>query len=546
MNVVRMTSKPSQTAPPNRPHKGPQQPAAGARGFVLIVVLVTVVLLSISAYTFSLLMLYEQKATKLMGRQLQSRYLVESGVDFLRLYLSVDEATLYEIGGVWDNADQFTNQIVSVNPLRPTEIGRFSIIASNLDDEGNPVSFRAGITDESSRLNLNTLTNADTWLPDSGDGNGGGGRQLLMALPQMTEDVADAILDWLDEDSDPRDYGVEDYSSQSPPYACKNGPMDSIEELLLVRGVTPQLLFGLDANHNGIVDLDEQYAADGTTSYEPEMQLGWANYLTLFSKESNLNGEGLQRIYLNSDDLEQLYDELRSSFSEEWSNFIIAYRVNGPADGSVETSADQPNYLEADPTQQASFTFSQILDLVDAQTTLEFTDEEGETQTALLQSPVNSGNLAQTLPLLMENLTTVDSDNIPGRINIMQAPRAILAGIPGMTDDILQGILDYREFELNDPGLTDLNKKYETWIMLPPTPLVDLETMKTMMPFICCGGDVYRAEIVGYFDDNVATSRAEVILDTTEPLPRILFWRDKSHLQRGYSVESLGTDLNTQ
>ncbi|MDG1809638.1 MAG: type II secretion system protein GspK [Pirellulaceae bacterium] len=546
MNVVRMTSKPNQTASPNRPRKGPLQPAAGARGFVLIVVLVTVVLLSISAYTFSLLMLYEQKATKLMGRQLQSRYLVESGVDFLRLYLSVDEATLYEIGGVWDNADQFTNQIVSVNPLRPTEIGRFSIIASNLDDEGNPVSFRAGITDESSRLNLNTLTNADTWLPDSGDGNGGGGRQLLMALPQMTEDVADAILDWLDEDSDPRDYGVEDYSSQSPPYACKNGPMDSIEELLLVRGVTPQLLFGLDANHNGIVDLDEQYAADGTTSYEPEMQLGWANYLTLFSKESNLNGEGLQRIYLNSDDLEQLYDELRSSFSEEWSNFIIAYRVNGPADGSVETSADQPNYLEADPTQQASFTFSQILDLVDAQTTLEFTDEEGETQTALLQSPVNSGNLAQTLPLLMENLTTVDSDNIPGRINIMQAPRAILAGIPGMTDDILQGILDYREFELNDPGLTDLNKKYETWIMLPPTPLVDLETMKTMMPFICCGGDVYRAEIVGYFDDNVATSRAEVILDTTEPLPRILFWRDKSHLQRGYSVESLGTDLNTQ
>ena len=546
MNVVRMTSKPSQTASPNRPRKGPQQPAAGARGFVLIVVLVTVVLLSISAYTFSLLMLYEQKATKLMGRQLQSRYLVESGVDFLRLYLSVDEATLYEIGGVWDNADQFTNQIVSVNPLRPTEIGRFSIIASNLDDEGNPVSFRAGITDESSRLNLNTLTNADTWLPDSGDGNGGGGRQLLMALPQMTEDVADAILDWLDEDSDPRDYGVEDYSSQSPPYACKNGPMDSIEELLLVRGVTPQLLFGLDANHNGIVDLDEQYAADGTTSYEPEMQLGWANYLTLFSKESNLNGEGLQRIYLNSDDLEQLYDELRSSFSEEWSNFIIAYRVNGPADGSVETSADQPNYLEADPTQQASFTFSQILDLVDAQTTLEFTDEEGETQTALLQSPVNSGNLAQTLPLLMENLTTVDSDNIPGRINIMQAPRAILAGIPGMTDDILQGILDYREFELNDPGLTDLNKKYETWIMLPPTTLVDLATMKTMMPFICCGGDVYRAEIVGYFDDNVATSRAEVILDTTEPLPRILFWRDKSHLQRGYSVDSLGTDLNTQ
>ena len=516
-----------------------------AQGFVLIVVLVTIALLSISAYTFSLLMLQEQKATKLMGRQLQSRYLVESGVDYLRLYLTSDEATLQELGGIWDNANQFTNQIVSVNPIRNTEIGRFSIIASNLDDEGNPTSFRAGITDESSRLNLNTLVNADNWLPDTGDGNGGGGRQLLMALPQMTEDIADSILDWLDEDSEPRDYGTEDYSGQSPPYACKNGPMDSIEELLLVRGVTPQLLFGLDANHNGVVDLDEQYAADGTVSYEPEMQLGWANYLTLFSKESNLNNEGLQRIYINGDDLDQLYDELRSSFNEQWSNFIIAYRVNGPADASIETREDQPGYLEADTTQQASFTFSQILDLVDARTTLEYTNDDGETQTGVLESPINSANLAQTLPLLMENLTTVDGDNIPGRINIMQAPRAILAGIPGMTDELLQGILDYREYELDDPNLTDLNKKYETWIMLPPTPLVDLETMKTMMPFICCGGDVYRAEIVGYFDDNVATSRAEVILDTTEPLPRILFWRDKSHLQSGYTVESLGTDLNT-
>ena len=98
---------------------------AQAQGFVLIVVLVTIALLSISAYTFSLLMLQEQKATKLMGRQLQSRYLVESGVDYLRLYLTSDEATLQELGGIWDNANQFTNQIVSVNPIRNTEIGRF-------------------------------------------------------------------------------------------------------------------------------------------------------------------------------------------------------------------------------------------------------------------------------------------------------------------------------------------------------------------------------------------------------------------------------------
>ncbi len=384
------------------------------QGFILIVVLVTVILLSLSAYTFSLLMLQEQKATKLMGRQLQSRYLVESGVDYLRLYLSSDDATIFEMGGVWDNPERFQNKVVSVNPQSPSEIGRFSIIASNLDDDGFPVSFRAGLTDESSRLNLNILTHADSIMPDSGDGSGGGGRRLLMALPLMTEDIADAILDWLDEDSEPRDYGIEDYSGQSPPYACKNGPMDSIEELLLVRGVSPQLLFGLDSNHNGIVDLDEQYSADGTATVEPEMQLGWANYLTLFSKESNLNEAGLQRIFINADDLEQLADDLDSAINPEWANFIIAYRINGPAPDDVEPAEDQPNYLPADTTQQAAHTFSQLLDLVGARTTVEYQNDEGETVTGVLNSPISEANLPQSLPLLMENLTTVDSVSIPG------------------------------------------------------------------------------------------------------------------------------------
>ena len=67
--------------------------------------------------------------------------------------------------------------------------------------------------------------------------------------------------------------------------------------------------------------------------------------------------------------------------------------------------------------------------------------------------------------------------------------------------------------------------------------------MKTLMKYVCAGGDVYRAEIVGYFADGIGTSRAEAVIDTTAPLPRILFWRDKSHLPAGYSIESLGVDL---
>jgi hypothetical protein len=59
-------------------------------------------------------------------------------------------------------------------------------------------------------------------------------------------------LDWIDEDDDQREFGAEEdfYSGMSPPYAPKNGPLDTVEELLLVRGVTPWLLFGGDVNRN--------------------------------------------------------------------------------------------------------------------------------------------------------------------------------------------------------------------------------------------------------------------------------------------------------
>ncbi len=74
-----------------------------------------------------------------------------------------------------------------------------------------------------------------------GQAAGGVARELLMALPGMTEDVADAILDFVDEDDEPREYGAERdyYMSLSTPYAPINGPLQSIEQLLLVRGVTP-------------------------------------------------------------------------------------------------------------------------------------------------------------------------------------------------------------------------------------------------------------------------------------------------------------------
>jgi type II secretory pathway component PulK len=56
-------------------------------------------------------------------------------------------------------------------------------------------------------------------------------------------DVTAAILDWRDVDSDLSSGGAENefYLSLSNPYSCRNGPFKSVAELLLIKGMTPEL-----------------------------------------------------------------------------------------------------------------------------------------------------------------------------------------------------------------------------------------------------------------------------------------------------------------
>lgn len=513
------------------------------QGSLLIIVLVTIVVLSLSAYTFTALMQTEEQAARLVTRRIQSKYLVDSGLDYTRLYLSNNELTIREKGGRWSNNEIFQAIPVATETSNPDNLGYFSIVTAGLDDEGNPEGLRFGLVDESSKINLNTLPFADLILKT----RGGEGRDILMALPDMTEDIADAILDWLDADDDLREYGTESayYNGENPPYDAKNGPMDSLDELLLVRGVTPQLLFGLDTNRNGILD-PEEAEVGSVSSNEADMYLGWANYLTLYSKESNLTGEGLPRINVNADDLEQLYDDLKSAFNDEWANFVIYYRCS-PEEPSLnpppETAVIQNAALVAPDFSrlQSQRKLDSIVDLVFVN--IDVSEFDGENLSSFIQSPVQFINMGFTIPTMMASLTTSEGATIPGRVNIMQAPRRVLEGIPGLSEDQIDTIIYRREgdYELSDPDGADLNRKYETWLMVEG--IVDLPTMKILMPFICTGGDVYRAEIVGYFADGAGTSRAEVVLDSTVPIPRVLFWRDKSHLRGAFSVDALGSNL---
>ena len=183
-----------------------------------------------------------------------------------------------------------------------------------------------------------------------------------------------------------------------------------------------------------------------------------------------------------------------------------------------------------DLNQEPKREISQVLDLIGKQVTV---TSEGKNE--VLRCPFEEDKIITYITTLMDGVTAVESPFIPGRININQAPRSILMGIPGMNEDIVEQIITQRQLE---PAPDDPSQQHETWLMT--SLIVTLNEMKQLIPFITTRGDVHRAQIVGYYEDGGATSRAEVIFDATGEIPRIVFWRDISHLGKGYSIDFLG------
>lgn len=539
------------------------------RGMILVFVLVVVALLTLAAGAFAKLMLAERKAVHLSGQEAQARALADSGVEMARLFVVQEKDLQNQLGGWYDNELQFRGRVVAADQAGQNA-GRFTIVAPRLD-YGVVSGLRFGLEDESTRVNLNALPWLDKQSP-------GAGRQILMGLPGMTEEIADAILDWMDEDDEVRDAPgaeAEYYLALNPPYEPKNGPLETIEELLLVKGIreNPWLLFGCDANRNGLIDAGEpdSMTIPNVDNSDGSMNRGWSAYLTLYSLETNLNPDGEPKIDLNQSDMEQLYEQLEEVLGANRARFIVAWRLGEDADDDEPADKIDAS-IDLDLSQQPQRTLSSVLDLIGKNVRLTSGGAEGESagggnapaggtgsaggagrggtgasagaaapggeaEETVLETPFpdDPSSMRDYLPELMDYVAVTTSSPIPGRININQAPRKVLEGIPGMTAEIVEKIIGERE---PDPTQADVSRRHETWILSEG--LVTLDEMRQLMPFVTGGGSVYRAQVVGYFDQGGRAVRIEAVLDATTNPARLVFFRDISHLGRGYPLEILG------
>ncbi|MBI4342933.1 MAG: general secretion pathway protein GspK [Candidatus Omnitrophica bacterium] len=192
-------------------------------GSVLLYVVWAIALLSLFAASIGSQALFSLGLTERLTDQLRAAFLARGAAHYAALTLAQDDTSSVDgLSDAWANSPgRFQD--------RPLGEGRFRVVSQEPGGE----ALRYGLLDEERRINLNTAP-ADVL-------------QRLVELAGLQEDeavgVAAAIEDWRDEDDRERPHGAEGLHYRSLPngYDCQDGPFEHPEELLLVRGVTPEL-----------------------------------------------------------------------------------------------------------------------------------------------------------------------------------------------------------------------------------------------------------------------------------------------------------------
>ena len=128
------------------------------------------------------------------------------------------------------------------------------------------------VTDEESKISLNSAT--DPILRRLFSNSGVRDEKLLST-------IVDSIQDWRDPDSLHRLNGAEDdyYLSLPAPYRAKNGDFETMDELLLVKGMMPEILYGNVASQQRRAELETQLPWE---RHRPGEYLGVARHLSVF------------------------------------------------------------------------------------------------------------------------------------------------------------------------------------------------------------------------------------------------------------------------
>jgi general secretion pathway protein K len=208
-------------------------------GIALMIVLWVLVLLIALATEFAFSMKMEVNTTRNYKEDAESYYLAKAGLNLALAELLKDSSfhSIHDEHG-W---------VSGKKPIEGQEDQEFDIVNRTDIELGNG-TITYTIQDENGKISINSTSKTilNKLLTYSG------------VKEKLNQDIiSDSILDWIDSNKNHRINGAEDdyYRTQHPPYYAKNGKIETLSELLKVRGVTEEIFYGSqedDGEYKGI------------------------------------------------------------------------------------------------------------------------------------------------------------------------------------------------------------------------------------------------------------------------------------------------------
>ena len=394
------------------------------------------------------------------GDRIQAHYLALAGIEKARALLYQDaqdrsRTQKNHTGNYYDDSGQFQNIAFGR--------GTFSVIRRGRPDEGGGVVY--GVGDEESRLNVNAASVDELGL-----------------IQDMTPDVATAIVNWRGGDNTTIAAETQYYTGLQPPYQPRESAYQTVRELLMVRGVSPDELLGRDVHLNGLLAENEKGDFVNPGSVD-SADLGWAGIFTVNSGIQNLNAAGEDRVNIQSAD-ENTLTTIRG-ITPQMARAIVAYR--------------------------GQHRFQSIVDLLDV------TPPQNQQQSDLSSGQSGSQVINENLFMdIADNITTGDGQDLPAVIDVNTASLDVLSCLPGMTRELAQSIISLRQSNGYFNNIGELLK----------VPDMSRDILKQIAPLIATRSETYRILCEGKINSTGTRQRIQAIIHVGLSSQQILSWRE--------------------
>lgn len=338
-------------------------------------------------------------------------------------------------------------------------------------DYGDTNNTAWGLLDEASKLPLNYAS-----------------FDQLMMIPGMTDEIANGIVAWRGAttatmSSASGSTGTSSSSTTVLPGGSdvKNAPFETVDELMLIPGMTADLLYGTPQSADA-----QGTQVDASTWYQVH---GIADYLTPFSSVPNVAADGTARINYNDPaNIASLVSMLTDKLGDAQKANSVRIALRPPQNGQ--------------PIPVRSF-----LELADKIRSMSRED------LAMFEDYVT--DVAATTPLV-------------GKVNVNTAPREVLLALNTLTEQDVDALITTRTSAIAD-------SPYSLAWVFDVLGSTARSRMNDTGPMLIARGAQYSADIVSASANGRGFRHVRIVVDASTTPARIIYRRDLT--SRGWPMD---------